>query len=226
MKIVSGLLLIIFIGAGTFFLFRGSFRNDQQSEKVESSATQNGRASNSQNTMKQYAKFPEMMIDTKKTYIATIMTTKGVMRVHLFANEAPKTVNNFVFLSREGFYNNTPFHRIIKGFMIQGGDPTGTGMGGPGYRFADEPITRSYTRGTLAMANAGSNTNGSQFFIMHADYNLPKQYVIFGKIDDNDKESLQTLDAIANVPVTSSQTGEESKPTDQVLIIRIDIEET
>ncbi|HCG29273.1 MAG TPA: peptidylprolyl isomerase, partial [Chloroflexi bacterium] len=82
---------------------------------------------------------------------------------------APKTVNNFVFLAKQGYYTNVPFHRIIKGFMIQTGDPTGTGAGGPGYRFADEPVTRDYVRGTVAMANAGPNTNGSQFFIMHQD---------------------------------------------------------
>ena len=120
--------------------------------------------------MPQYANPPEMAIDPAKTYTATIETTAGTMTAQLFASEAPRTVNNFVFLANEGFYTDVIFHRVISGFMIQGGDPTGTGTGGPGYRFADEPVTRQYLRGTLAMANAGPNTNGSQFFVMHADY--------------------------------------------------------
>jgi cyclophilin family peptidyl-prolyl cis-trans isomerase len=121
----------------------------------------------------QYANPPEMAIDVAKTYTATIETTAGTMTAELFASEAPRTVNNFVFLAREGFYADVIFHRVISGFMIQGGDPTGTGTGGPGYRFADEPVARQYLRGTLAMANAGPDTNGSQFFVMHADYPLP-----------------------------------------------------
>jgi cyclophilin family peptidyl-prolyl cis-trans isomerase len=162
----------------------------------------------------------------KKTLqVATIETTKGIMTINLYPKDAPNAVNNFVFLSKEGFYSNTPFHRIIKGFMIQGGDPTGTGRGGPGYQFNDEPITKSYTRGTIAMANAGPNTNGSQFFIMHQDYNLPKNYVIFGSIDPKDASSLSTLDAIANTPVTESEMGEPSKPTEQIAIKNISIQE-
>lgn len=174
---------------------------------------------------KQYKTPPTKIIDDKKMYTAVISTSKGVMRIPLFAVEVPTTVNNFVFLSREGFYTNTPFHRIIKDFMIQGGDPTGTGRGGPGYQFNDEPITKSYTRGTLAMANSGPNTNGSQFFIMHNDNNLPKNYVIFGAIDPSDSQSLATLDAIANVPVTESDMGEPSKPTEQILVTNVTIEE-
>jgi len=122
---------------------------------------------------KQWAQPPAMVIDPAKTYRATIETTAGTMTAEFFPAEAPKTVNNFVFLAREGFYDGVIFHRVIPGFVIQGGDPTGTGRGGPGYRFEDEPVTRPYLRGTIAMANAGPNTNGSQFFIMHADYPLP-----------------------------------------------------
>jgi cyclophilin family peptidyl-prolyl cis-trans isomerase len=147
------------------------------------------------------------------------------MVVGLFAKETPVTVNNFVFLSREGFYANTLFHRVMKGFMIQGGDPKGNGTGGPGYSFADEKVTREYTRGTIAMANSGPNTNGSQFFIMHATYPLPKQYVIFGAIDPSDSASLATLDAIANSPVTDNGMGEDSKPVTPPVLQSIQIKE-
>ena len=102
----------------------------------------------------------------------------------VLSRDAPVTVNNFVCLAEDGYFNDTPFHRIVKGFVIQGGDPTGTGSGGPGYKFADEPVTRDYERGTLAMANAGPNTNGSQFFIVLDDLRgkLPKNYTIFGRV--------------------------------------------
>ncbi len=176
-------------------------------------------------TPKQYSALPPMTIDPKKSYVATITTDKGVMTVKLNARETPVTVNNFVFLSREGFYDNTVFHRVMKGFMIQGGDPLGTGTGSPGYRFADEPVTRDYARGTIAMANSGPNTNGSQFFIMHADYALPKNYVIFGAIDAADRTSLATLDAIAASPVASNSTGEPSKPVTPPVIQSISIKE-
>lgn len=174
---------------------------------------------------KEYTSSPPMTIDSNKSYTATITTDKGAMVVKLFASEDPITVNNFVFLARDGFYNNTIFHRVIKGFMIQGGDPQGTGTGGPGYKFTDEPITRDYTRGTIAMANSGANTNGSQFFIMHATYPLPKQYVIFGAIDATDSVSLATLDAIANAPVEDNGMGEDSKPITPTMVQSIQIKE-
>ena len=172
---------------------------------------------------KQYSAPPAMTIDPNKTYTATIHTTMGDMRADLFAREAPKTVNNFVFLAREGFYNNVRFHRIMKNFMVQTGDPKGDGTGGPGYRFEDEPVTRNYVRGTLAMANSGRNTNGSQFFIVHADYPLPKNYTIFGQVTG--QQDLETLDKIANVPVRAGPTGEASVPTQEVRITGIDIGE-
>jgi cyclophilin family peptidyl-prolyl cis-trans isomerase len=167
-----------------------------------------------------YATAPSMQIDASKKYTATIETTKGTMKAELYAKEAPKTVNNFVFLARENFYQNVKFHRIIKDFMVQTGDPTGTGTGGPGYRFEDEPIPESlnYQRGTLAMANAGPNTNGSQFFIVHADYPLPKQYTIFGKLT----EGLDVLDAIANTPTSGP---EQSTPNEDVRITNVTIAE-
>jgi cyclophilin family peptidyl-prolyl cis-trans isomerase len=175
--------------------------------------------------MKTFTQAPAMSISKEKTYIATMKTTKGSMVIALNPKETPVTVNNFVFLAREGYYDNTIFHRILSGFMIQGGDPTGTGRGNPGYQFNDEPVTRDYTRGTIAMANAGANTNGSQFFIMHANYPLPKQYVIFGAIDSNDSESLKTLDALASTKVTMSDSGEQSKPVEPPQILSVSIEE-
>jgi cyclophilin family peptidyl-prolyl cis-trans isomerase len=174
---------------------------------------------------KTYTTPPPMTINTAKHYTATLVTSKGTMTIELDPAGAPKTVNNFVFLARDGFYNNTVFHRIIKGFMIQGGDPKGDGTGGPGYRFDDEPVTKNYIRGTLAMANAGPNTNGSQFFIMHADYALPKNYVIFGAIDPKDTVSLATLDAIATTPTTASLMGEQSVPSQPVTVQSVTIVE-
>ncbi len=161
-----------------------------------------------------------MTIDPNKTYTATIKTTDGDMTAELYPKDAPQTVNNFVFLADQHFYDNVKFHRIIKGFMVQTGDPTGTGAGGPGYRFPDEKVTRPYSRGTLAMANAGPNTNGSQFFIMHADYPLPPNYTIFGKLTGG----LDVLDKIANTPVAASRSGEQSVPTQDVRIDAVTIQ--
>ncbi|MCO5216212.1 MAG: peptidylprolyl isomerase [Thermomicrobiales bacterium] len=144
------------------------------------------------------------------------------MVVEFYVEDAPNTVNNFVNLVKEGYYDNTPFHRVIKGFMLQGGDPTGTGMGGPGYKFADEPVKKQYTKGTIAMANAGPNTNGSQFFIMHADYPLPPNYTIFGKV----VEGTDVIDAIANVPVGRSRSGENSAPQEPVVLMKATISES
>jgi cyclophilin family peptidyl-prolyl cis-trans isomerase len=173
---------------------------------------------------KQWPNPPAMAIDPNKQYMATISTNVGDMKAQLYAKEAPLAVNNFVFLARQNFYDGTPFHRIIAGFMVQTGDPTGTGRGGPGYRFRDElPKDREYERGTLAMANAGPDTQGSQFFICHADLKgkLPKNYTIFGKVTDG----LDILDKIANTPVKASATGEPSAPTQDVHITTVTIEE-
>ncbi len=128
-----------------------------------------------------------MQIDPTKTYIATIKTDKGEMRLKLHADKVPMTVNNFVFLARSGFYDGVTFHRVIKDFMIQAGDPTGTGRGGPGYRFPDEfhPELRHDGPGVLSMANAGPNTNGSQFFITHvATPWLDGKHAVFGHLID------------------------------------------
>ena len=172
---------------------------------------------------KQYASPPPDNIDRAKTYTATIDTSAGAMTLELFASEAPLTVNNFVHLARDGFYEDCQFHRVISGFMIQGGCPKGDGTGGPGYRFQDEPVTRKYVRGTLAMANAGPNTNGSQFFIVHgADVGLPPNYTIFGMLTDGG----DVLDTLANSPVSRSRGGENSSPAERLVINNITIEES
>ncbi len=172
--------------------------------------------------IKRYSAPPPMTIDVSKRYLATLETTKGNIVIELFPKEAPMTVNNFVFLSRDGYYDGVKFHRIIKGFMVQTGDPMGTGRGGPGYTFPDEPVTRDYTPGIVAMANAGPNTNGSQFFIMHGSApNMPKNYTIFGKVI----QGMDVVNQIANTPVGPGFPGEVSFPLQDVHINRIIIEE-
>lgn len=134
---------------------------------------------------KQWSTAPEMQIDPKKKYTATIKTDKGDIVIALFADKTPKTVNNFVFLAREGFYDGVIFHRVIPDFMAQGGDPTGTGRGGPGYKFGDEfhPTLKHTKPGILSMANAGPGTNGSQFFITHGPTpHLDGRHTVFGEV--------------------------------------------
>jgi len=136
-------------------------------------------------TEKQWDSPPEMQIDSQKTYRTKIETNRGDIELELYPEYAPKTVNNFVFLAKEGFYDGVPFHRVISDFMIQGGDPTGTGRGGPGYKFEDEfdgnPL--SHETGVISMANAGPNTNGSQFFITHSPQpHLDGMHTVFGKV--------------------------------------------
>jgi len=162
---------------------------------------------------------PEMQIDASQTYKAVLSTTEGVITINLYADVTPITVNNFVYLSQKGFYNQTIFHRVIKGFMIQGGDPNGDGTGGPGYKFNDEPIEGEYKKGIVAMANSGPNTNGSQFFIMHQDNPLPKNYVIFGQVI----EGMETVDKIAEAPAVDNGVGENSKPVNPVMVESVQI---
>lgn len=136
-----------------------------------------------QKTIKQYKAFPGVLADSElQDKKAVIVTDKGTIEFEIFP-DSPKAASNFIFLARDGFYDSLTFHRYEPGFVVQGGDPTGTGSGGPGYTFPDEPVTRNYDRGIVAMANSGPNTNGSQFFIMLADNpSLPKKYTIFGKV--------------------------------------------
>jgi cyclophilin family peptidyl-prolyl cis-trans isomerase len=146
--------------------------------------------------MKQWNKPPEMSLDLKKKYTATLSTDKGDIGVELFATKTPRTVNNFVFLAREGFYDGTVFHRVIDDFMVQGGDPTGTGTGGPGYRFADEfePSLKHDKPGVLSMANAGPGTNGSQFFITHVPTPwLNGKHSVFGQV-------ISGMDVLMSIP--------------------------
>ena len=167
---------------------------------------------------KQWKSAPEMSIDLKTQYQARLETEAGTLVLRLFAEKAPRTVNNFVFLSREGFYDGTIFHRVIADFMAQGGDPTGTGTGGPGYRFADEfdPKLNHDRAGILSMANAGPNTNGSQFFITYAPTPwLDGKHSVFGEV----AEGMDVLKAI--------RPRDPSRPEyPGVKILRISIEET
>ncbi|MFA9430315.1 peptidylprolyl isomerase [Egicoccus sp. AB-alg2] len=168
---------------------------------------------------KQWSSPPEIAIDPATSYTATIRTSRGDITAKLYPEDAPATVNNFVFLAREGFYDGVIFHRVIEGFVIQGGDPTGTGTGGPGYRFADELDSarkHGYRMGTLAMANAGPDTNGSQFFVCHQDVGLPPSYTVFGKAIDG-------LDVVDDIATT--QTDARDKPVEDVVISTIEIAE-
>ena len=157
---------------------------------------------------KSYSAPPAMSIDTNKNYAVTFDTSKGQIVADLFPKDAPKTVNNFVFLAREGFYNGTKFHRVIENFMIQGGDPEGTGRGGPGYRFEDEvgPGKPRHKVGSLSMANAGPGTNGSQFFITHiaTDW-LNGKHTVFGQV----RSGQDVVNKIAQGDTLKSVTVEE-----------------
>jgi cyclophilin family peptidyl-prolyl cis-trans isomerase len=169
---------------------------------------------------------PAMTIDANKTYQATVTTNKGSFKIDLYAKEAPVTVNNFVFLAKQGFYNDIVFHRIMESFMIQTGDPKGVGSGGPGYSFQDELKTPyKYEPGIVAMANAGPNTNGSQFFICTGEdsknLNKSPNYTIFGKVS----EGMDVIKKIAATPVTSGPSGEKSSPSEKVVIQSVAITE-
>ncbi|MEM9954111.1 MAG: peptidylprolyl isomerase [Chloroflexota bacterium] len=161
--------------------------------------------------MPKYDSYPDMVIDPAKNYVAHIETSKGTIKVQLFADKAPKTVNNFVFLAREKFYDGGVFHRVINNFMIQGGDPTGTGRGGPGYKWDDEAsaLAIPHEKGSLSMANAGKNTNGSQFFITHAPQpHLNGNHAVFGKVvsDEDQKvvDAIEQRDLIDTITIAES----------------------
>jgi peptidyl-prolyl cis-trans isomerase B (cyclophilin B) len=158
---------------------------------------------------KQYAHSPELTIDKAKKYTATFETSRGTIVCELFADRAPVTVNNFVFLARDGFYDGTKFHRVIADFMVQGGDPTGTGRGGPGYQWKDEraALGIKHERGSLSMANAGPNTNGSQFFITHivTDW-LDGKHAVFGRVTSGQDivDGTQQGDVLKKVTITEA----------------------
>ena len=188
-------------------------------EEITETTVQDNKGESTMSDEKVYSSMPEMIIDQNKSYTAVIQTSMGDLTVEFFSDTAPVTVNNFVSLSNDGYYDNIIFHRVISGFMIQGGDPSGTGHGEygkfPGYTFEDELNNQQpYEKGILAMANAGPNTNGSQFFIMHVDYPLPYQYTIFGKVTDG----LDVIDTISSV-----QTAEGDKPVEDVVILGVTV---
>lgn len=165
---------------------------------------------------KTYSSPPELQIDPNHSYQATLKTDKGDVRIELFPNDAPKTVNNFVFLARDGFYDGVTFHRVIRGFMAQGGDPTGTGSGGPGYSFGDEFSSKTHQAGTLSMANAGPNTNGSQFFICYEPQpHLNGRHTVFGQV-------VEGMDVLRSFGERDPQRGGPPAAT----ITSIEIEET
>ena len=167
---------------------------------------------------KQYDAPPELTIDLAKSYRATLDTNHGEIVIELDPARSPLAVNNFVFLARDGYYDGVKFHRVIANFMIQAGDPTGTGHGGPGYKFRDEIEGKGgYGRGTVAMANAGPNTNGSQFFICHGKAGLPHSYTIFGEVT----AGMDTVDSIA-----TGATDASDRPHDDVVISKVTITES
>jgi len=215
-------ILIILISITLVFLFanyikKAGDKKEAPSASKEAINNQEEKDEKKEEMIKQENKAPEMQIDKSKTYQAVLSTTAGEITIKLYADKTPITVNNFVYLSQKDFYNQTIFHRTIKGFMIQGGDPEGTGAGGPGYRFDDEPFEGEYKRGIVAMANAGPNTNGSQFFIMHQDYPLPPNYIIFGEV----VKGLEVVDKIVSAPVEPG--GEGSTPVNPITIKSVEI---
>ena len=190
-----------------------------QGETGAATVGQDPAAANQTNTNSKQP--PAMQIDKSKTYSAILKTSEGDITIDLDAKKVPITVNNFVALAKQNFYAGTIFHRVMKDFMIQGGDPNGDGSGGPGYKFADENLEGKYTRGTVAMANSGPNTNGSQFFIIHKDYDLANSYVIFGHVSSG----MDAVDKIAQAKVVDNGAGEKSKPLDPVKIDSVQIVE-
>ena len=217
MRTYAGILalIVVIIGAWYFIDYRPNQlvldeRNDGYSTSTDQFVQPLSLASSTQSTQ------------TNTMHTITIETNKGTIIFETYDADAPKTVDNFLTLAGKGFYDGVIFHRVIEGFMIQGGDPTGTGSGGPGYSFADElnPDTESYklgyARGTVAMANAGPNTNGSQFFIMHKDTPLPHAYTIFGRV----VSGMEVVDIIADSPV-----GPGDRPLQDIVINKVTVSE-
>lgn len=212
-NIILSLVVIGGVVGGGYYLFSGNdVKNSPTSVPDISTSTELAKTEEKTNI--------EVPINNKKTHMITLDTNYGEIVIETYDADAPNTVKNFVTLAEKGFYNGLTFHRVIKGFMIQGGDPNGNGTGGPGYQFADElnPNTDSYKagyrKGVVAMANAGPNTNGSQFFIMHQDYPLPNNYTIFGHVISGQ----DVVDKIANV-----KTGASDKPVSPVTMNKVTV---
>ncbi len=220
-NIIISLVIVLALCAGGYYFFR----DNTEKNKDVILGTNDTYATNTATVMEDGTLSEANPIinvkEDKKTHMITIDTNYGKIVIETYDADAPNTVKNFVTLAEKGFYNGLTFHRVIKGFMIQGGDPNGTGTGGPGYQFADElnPNTASYKagykKGVVAMANAGPNTNGSQFFIMTADYPLPNLYTIFGKVVSGQ----EVVDTIANV-----KTGPNDKPVSPVTMKTVSVE--
>lgn len=216
-KEIAYLTIVILFLFGGVFIFSQLPKKDAL--KTVPTPTQELKIEPTQEMAKQKNELPTNVIKVGKLYTVVFHTTEGDIEIKVNANMTPVAANNFVYLTNKKFYNNTIFHRVINSFMIQGGDPTGTGSGGPGYKFNDEKFEGEYTRGTVAMANSGPNTNGSQFFIMHKDNKLPKNYVIFGMVS----KGIETVDKIAEAPVKQSPNGENSTPLNPVKILSAEV---
>lgn len=216
--IVLGVIVFIIIGLAAYYLYKeaeGITGNDlsQVAEQQASDTVEiNSRPTQTQT---------ETKTPSKMKHLITLKTTLGNIQFETYDSDAPKTANNFITLAQKGFYDNVIFHRVIPGFMIQGGDPTGTGTGGPGYKFEDElnsstpSYKAGYKKGVVAMANSGPNTNGSQFFIMLTDYSLPNSYTIFGKVT----EGQDVVDKIGGLPRDSND-----RPIDPPTIKSVKVE--
>lgn len=212
--------LILLLGGTLFFLNRqNNYSSEEKPISEPEKETQEAQTATLDLDTQKNLELPQMEIDQSKKYTAVLDTSAGTIKIALYADKTPITVNNFVYLARQDFYNGTIFHRAIKDFMIQGGDPKGDGTGDPGYKFADEPFAGEYNQGAVAMANSGPNTNGSQFFIMHKDYPLPKNYVIFGQV----VEGREVVDLIASAPTKPGPSGENSSPLNPTKISSVEI---
>ena len=218
--IISVLVLGLLIWGGTAF-FNNKTENQPDSFLNNSVASSTQEISNQTATSTLQNNTPAQSPVKKENHMVTLETNYGTIVFQTYDSDAPNTVQNFVTLANKKFYDGLTFHRVIKGFMIQGGDPNGTGTGGPGYQFADElnPNTASYKagykKGVVAMANAGPNTNGSQFFIMAADYPLPNLYTIFGKVVSG-QDVVDKIDSV--------QTGANDKPVTPVIMKKVTVE--
>lgn len=206
--VYTGILLLLLVGC----------QKATPDEQSSSSSKQNQTEQNQSQENTTMTEPPQMQIDSNKTYVATMQTSLGDIEIKLFAKDAPKTVNNFVFLAKKEFYDGTIFHRIISDFMIQGGDPEGTGTGGPGYQFEDEINSHKLVRGILAMANAGPNTNGSQFFIVTKESTpwLDGKHTAFGEVTKG-------MDVVAKIE--GAETDQGDKPLEDIVVKKVTIAE-